>query len=230
MRIIYAGDISSAGDKLSVFAVGAATYKVNFALNDGANYRWADGVTVENGEAVLEWTVARKQIAKPVMNDKTYMVNGRTLEFIPDGFDESTMTIEGNKTSYGGTFKVTVSIKDKNNYEWADSSVEDITFDWKVVGWDTVFVIVASVLGVIAGAAAIAIGVQYLLHVKRKKAEALQAAATERAVAEPVAENAQSAHGEKEASESEVQGAEQPEVSGGESDADEATKEEDGNV
>lgn len=230
MRIIYAGDISSAGDKLSVFAVGAATYKVNFALNDGANYRWADGVTVENGEAVLEWTVARKQIAKPVMNDKTYMVNGRTLEFIPDGFDESTMTIEGNKTSYGGTFKVTVSIKDKNNYEWADSSVEDITFDWKVVGWDTVFVIVASVLGVIAGAAAIAIGVQYLLHVKRKKAEALQAAATERAVAEPVAENAQSAHGEKEASESEVQGAEQPEVSGGESAADEATKEEDGNV
>ncbi len=230
MRIIYAGDISSAGDKLSVFAVGAATYKVNFALNDGANYRWADGVTVENGEAVLEWTVARKQIAKPVMNDKTYMVNGRTLEFIPDGFDESTMTIEGNKTSYGGTFKVTVSIKDKNNYEWADSSVEDITFDWKVVGWDTVFVIVASVLGVIAGAAAIAIGVQYLLHVKRKKAEALQAAATERTVAEPVAENAQSAHGEKEASESEVQGAEQPEVSGGESAADEATKEEDGNV
>lgn len=230
MRIIYAGDISSAGDKLSVFAVGAATYKVNFALNDGANYRWADGVTVENGEAVLEWTVARKQIAKPVMNDKTYMVNGRTLEFIPDGFDESTMTIEGNKTSYGGTFKVTVSIKDKNNYEWADSSVEDITFDWKVVGWDTVFVIVASVLGVIAGAAAIAIGVQYLLHVKRKKAEALQAAATERAVAEPVAENAQSAHGEKEASESEVQSAEQPEVSGGESAADEATKEEDGNV
>ncbi|HBN12058.1 MAG TPA: hypothetical protein DD415_00410 [Clostridiales bacterium] len=255
MRIIYSGDISSAGNKLSVFAVGAATYKVLFALNDGDNYRWADGVTVENGEAVLEWTVARKQIAKPVMNDKTYMVNGRTLEFIPDGFDESTMTIEGNKTSYGGTFTVTVSIKDKNNYEWADSSVEDITFDWKVVGWDTVFVIVASVLGVIAGAAAIAIGVQYLLHRKRKKAEALQTAEAEQAIAETVAENTQAAQvgGEalENAEQSEAEGSDgappeahedgeqpepevnddgaQPEESGDESAADEHKKEEDGN-
>lgn len=255
MRIIYSGDISSAGDKLSVFAVGAATYKVLFALNDGDNYRWADGVTVENGEAVLEWTVARKQIAKPVMNDKTYMVNGRTLEFIPDGFDESTMTIEGNKTSYGGTFTVTVSIKDKNNYEWADSSVEDITFDWKVVGWDTVFVIVASVLGVIAGAAAIAIGVQYLLHRKRKKAEALRTAAAEQAIAETVSKNTQAAQigGEalENAEQSEAEGSDgappeahedgeqpepevnddgaQPEESGDESAADEHKKEEDGN-
>ena len=80
------------------------------------------------------------------------------------------MDIEGNKISYGGVFKVTVSIKDSVNYEWADSSVEDITFDWVVVGWDTVFIIVTSVLGVVAGIAAGAIGIQYLVHRRRKTA------------------------------------------------------------
>lgn len=169
MRIVYDGDMAS-GENVLLFAVNAAEYSAHIVLIDSDNYAWEQTLTDEDGNALLKWNVARKKIEKPTMNTNTFIVNGGTLTFIPVGFDENTMDIEGNKISYGGVFKVTVSIKDSVNYEWADSSVEDITFDWVVVGWDTVFIIVTSVLGVVAGIAAGAIGIQYLVHRRRKTA------------------------------------------------------------
>ena len=169
MRIVYDGDMAS-GENVLLFAVNAAEYSAHIVLIDSDNYVWEQTLTDEDGNALLKWNVARKKIEKPTMNTNTFIVNGGTLTFIPVGFDENTMDIEGNKISYGGVFKVTVSIKDSVNYEWADSSVEDITFDWVVVGWDTVFIIVTSVLGVVAGIAAGAIGIQYLVHRRRKTA------------------------------------------------------------
>ncbi len=185
MRIVYEGEMSS-GNNIAVFALNAGKYTVRFVLNNPDNYEWTE---TKDEDAVLEWVVNRKKIEKPTMNTSMFMVNGRTLTFIPVGFDESTMDISGNRTSYGGAFEVTVSIKDTLNYEWADGSVEDITFDWIVVGWDTVFVIVISVLGVGVGVAAIAIGAQYLLHRRKKRSEALQAAAAAQALSEISAAN-----------------------------------------
>ena len=176
----------SSGNNIAVFALNAGKYTVRFVLNNPDNYEWTE---TKDEDAVLEWVVNRKKIEKPTMNTSMFMVNGRTLTFIPVGFDESTMDISGNRTSYGGAFEVTVSIKDTLNYEWADGSVEDITFDWIVVGWDTVFVIVISVLGVGVGVAAIAIGAQYLLHRRKKRSEALQAAAAAQALSEISAAN-----------------------------------------
>ncbi|MCM1131423.1 MAG: hypothetical protein NC310_04955 [Roseburia sp.] len=170
MRMLYDGD-SSLGNTVSVYGLNANTYVVKFVLNDSLNYTWEEGTTLDNGDAIIYWNVARKQIAKPTMNTSMFMVNGGTLTFIPVGFDEETMNIEGNKTTYGGSFKVTVTLKDPTNFEWSDSSVDSVVFDWFVVGWDTVFIIVVSVIGIIAGVAAIAILVQYLLHRRKKKKE-----------------------------------------------------------
>lgn len=198
MRVIYEGDMSSAGT-LAVYAVNAGEYKVYLALNDADNYMWEEGTELSEGNAVLIWKIARKRLEKPTMNTELYMVNGGTLTFIPNGFDEETMSISGNTTSYGGAFEVTVSIKDKVNYEWADGTAEDIAFDWIVVGWDTVFVIVVSVLGVVGGIAAVAIGVQYGLH-KRKKRVAAAAQASAAAVGEVTAPPEQQPAAEEEPS------------------------------
>ena len=191
MRIIYGGD-TLIENSVAVFAVNAGTYAIRFSLNDADNYAWTDETELDaDGNAVLYWTVARKKLAKPTMTSDMYMVNGKTLTFIPDGFDEQTMDISGNRTSYGGAFDVTVSLKDPSNYEWADSSVEDVTLVWVVVGWDTVFIIVVSVLGVIAGVAGIAIGIQYLVHRRKKIGELALETASAEAVQPQSAENAQ---------------------------------------
>lgn len=170
MRMIYDGD-SSVGNVVAIYGLEAKTYMVSFALNDSTNYTWDSNTTIENEQAILQWKVGRKQLAKPTMNTSMFMVNGGTLTFIPVGFDEETMEIEGNKTSYGGSFKVTVTIKDTQNYEWIDGTVDEVIFDWFVVGWDTVFIIVVSVIGIIAAIAGIAIVIQYALHKRKKKKE-----------------------------------------------------------
>lgn len=170
MRMIYDGD-SSVGNTVSIFGLDAKTYVVSFALNDSTNYAWSEDTPMEDGNAILQWKVGRKQLEKPTMNTNMFMVNGGTLTFIPVGFDEETMAIEGNKTSYGGSFLVKVTIKDTQNFEWTDGTIDEIVFDWYVVGWDTVFIIVVSVLGIIAGIAGIAIIIQYVLHKRKKKKE-----------------------------------------------------------
>lgn len=180
MRIIYDGD-TAISSFVAVFAVNAGTYTVKFALNDSVNYVWTKGVALDSdGNATLTWSVARKKLEKPTMNTDRYMVNGKTLTFIPDGFDEETMSIIGNKTSYGGVFDVEVLLKDTVNYEWTDATVAEVTFAWTVVGWDTVFIIVVSALGVVAGIAGLVILIQFAVHkVKKRKERAADKAADE---------------------------------------------------
>ncbi len=174
----YTEGYAATAEGVVLRALNAGAYTVKFRISDASNYRWDEGVALdESGDAVLVWNVARKKIEKPTANTSTFIVNGGMLRYMPVGFDETTMEIAGNEISYGGTFKVTVTLKDPFNFEWADSTTDAIEFDWSVVGWDTIFVIVMSSLGVVAGISAIAIGIQYLVHRRRKRVEAAAEAA-----------------------------------------------------
>ena len=166
MNLDYEGKTNVSGGRITLVAVNAGTYTVKLTIAGNNNYRWQN---TEADEVILSWTVAPKAVAKPVANTNGFMVNGQVLTYIPVGFDEEIMTIEGNRTAYGGEFTVTVGLKDKANYVWEDGGVEDITFDWTVTGINTVFKIVVSVLSGVAGIAIIAAGVQLLLDRRRKR-------------------------------------------------------------
>lgn len=172
MSIHYDGISNINGNIVTVYATDADTYTIKLALRNDGNYSWTDNVTLdEDGYAVLTWTIAKKKVAVPTDNTGSFVVNGSTLVYIPNGFDASIMDITGNTTSYGGTFRVTVTLKDTNNYEWeieADGVIRNAyDFTWNVVGADTVFGAVMGVLGGLVGAAAIAVLVQFLIHRKR---------------------------------------------------------------
>ena len=160
------GKSNVSGGKVTVIAVDAGTYTVKIAIANTQNYRCSG--KYEN-EIVLSWIVAHKAVAKPTANTDRFIVNGRTLTYFPEGFNEEIMTIEGNQTAYGGEFTVTVGLKDKANYVWADGGVEDITFEWTVTGINTVFKIVVSSLLGVCGVAVLAAGVQLLLDRRRKR-------------------------------------------------------------
>ena len=81
------------------------------------------------------------------------------------------MKIEDNTSGYGGTFKATVSLIDTANYEWADGSTDSVIFEWHVVGADSVFVVVISILSVLVAGAAVAGGVEGFFYYKKKKEE-----------------------------------------------------------
>lgn len=159
-------------DLIKIIATNAGSYRVTVELANEQNYVWAEGTSQDgDGNALLTWTIARKKLARPTHNDATLIVNGRELAYYPIGFDASVMSISDNTSGYGGTFKATVSLIDTDNYEWADGSTDDVFFEWYVVGADSVFAVVISILSVLAAAAAVTGGVEGFLYYKKKKEE-----------------------------------------------------------
>lgn len=166
MNLDYEGKSNVSGGRVTIVAVDAGTYTVKISLANTHNYRW---VGDNENEITLSWTIAPKAVAKPTENTDRFIVNGRTLTYLPEGFDEEIMTIDGNQTAYGGEFTVTVGLKDKSNYVWADGGVEDITFKWTVTGINTVFKVIVASLSGVCGVAVLAAGVQLLLDRRRKR-------------------------------------------------------------
>lgn len=176
MRISYGGESMIVdGNNIQLVATNAGVYKATLSLINSQNYRWSNDAELDGEIAVLTWTIAKKKVGKPTANDSTYIVNGSNLTYYPIGYDADIMDIKGNTSGYGGSFTATVSLKDTDNYEWADGASGDITFNWKVVGGDTVFAAVAGTLGGLAGVAAIAVGIQVFLHYRKKRMEAGEA-------------------------------------------------------
>lgn len=173
MRILYDG--IEEGEGIYVTATNANTYAVTIALTQAENYRFAAGENGSGEEVTLTWVVARKKIAMPKPNDQTYTVNGGTLTYLPEGFDPELMQISGNETSNGGTYEAVISLKDPQNYEWegraSGEECADVTIAWNVVGWDSVFRVLAGVLGGLTGGALLAAGLQCVLHGRRKRLE-----------------------------------------------------------
>lgn len=173
MRILY--DNIEEGEGIYVTATNANTYAVTIALTQAENYRWAAGENGSGEEVTLTWVVARKKIAMPKPNDQTYTVNGGTLTYLPEGFNPELMQISGNETSNGGTYEAVISLKDPQNYEWegraSGEECADVMIAWNVAGWDSVFRVIAGVLGGLTGGALLAAGLQCMLHGRRKRLE-----------------------------------------------------------
>ena len=179
------GTVVPDGENISVTATNAGTYKILIALGDTDNYCWAEGTQLEGGNVVCEWTVNRKKLTVPTANPRApQMVTGGTLTNIPIGFDPETMDIKNNTTSYGDTYTMIITLKDPDNYEWAnladDAKFAPVEIGWVVLGWEAVFVIIASVLGGFAGIALIGVGAQCLLHWRKKRLQEAAEAEAER--------------------------------------------------
>lgn len=169
MEITYDGISDLKGGELWVYALNAGEYRITLALKDSDNYRWSDNVSLDGGKAVIVWNVAKKKVAVPTADTKVYVVNGKTLVYFPNGFDENVMGIEGNTTGYGGNHQVTVYLLDPDNYEWESGGTSSFVFVWQVVGGETVFAIVTSVFGGLAFAAGVCALVQFVGHKRRLK-------------------------------------------------------------
>ena len=165
MNLVY-DDINVNGGHIIARATNAGTYEIKLSIADTHNYCWQG---TSDNEITLTWTIAPKAIAKPTENTSKFIVNGKMLTYIPEGFDEETMTISGNETAYGGNFPVTIGLKDKSNYVWAEGGTDEFTLTWNVVGINTVFIIVASVLGGASAIALIALGIQLIRDKRRRR-------------------------------------------------------------
>lgn len=166
------GNIERNGGKYVLHYTNAGAYEATVFIIDKDNYEWASDVLKDgDGNAVLQWNVAKKVIAQPKKDNPALMVNGSILEFFPEGFDSSLMTITDNQSGYGGEFTAYVTLIDPDNYEWEGTTEITLPYTWKVLGANVLFGII---IGSIGGADLIAAAVAIVLFVKYRQKKRLE--------------------------------------------------------
>lgn len=158
------------GDSVTITATNAGTYTIYIWITDTTNYTWADGAKLNDDDQLeLLWTIQKRAVDKPTENTDLFVVNGSLLTYLPVGFDDTIMGIRGNTTGYGGKFKVSVYLLDTDNYIWSDGTSDTITYEWEVVGVNTVFTVTVVVISVAVAAALAVGGIQIGLQKRKKK-------------------------------------------------------------
>ncbi len=77
------------------------------------------------------FSISKAKLEKP-KGSGTFEYDGSEKEYIPNGYNNATMNITGNKATAVGNYNATVSLKDKHNYMWNDGGVEDIILSYSV--------------------------------------------------------------------------------------------------
>lgn len=84
-----------------------------------------------SGSTTKAFTITPKLLTKPTAPG-SFTYNGKTQTYIPSGFDSSTMNISNNTRIDAGSQTVTVSLKDKTNYNWSDGTTTDLTYTFTI--------------------------------------------------------------------------------------------------
>ena len=116
-------------------ATDAGVYAVQVELlSNNYVWKWNEEDRIVN----LGWEILKQSITKPTDNNCTYRFVSKSEQqtFVPTDFDSSTMTISGNKQAEAGTYELTIEIKDKVNYQWANTiSTENqnpVVLEWSI--------------------------------------------------------------------------------------------------
>ena len=104
-------------------------YLLNAKVEGTENYI---GVTSE-----IEFQITKRNIEKPSQNTSVFLYNGAEQSYFAS--ENVAYTITGNKQTNAGVFAVGVMLNDKDNYQWNDGTVADLSFTWvigkaKIVG------------------------------------------------------------------------------------------------
>ncbi len=105
-------------------------YTAVVSLKDATNYVWAE--TNNNFELYYNWGIVKKRLVKPVTG-QALEYNSQDQNYSIQGFDENTMAVSGEITgTIVDEYIVTISLKDKDNYCWVDTSTDDISVKWNI--------------------------------------------------------------------------------------------------
>ena len=106
-------------------------YYVNIALTNTRNYRWENNTY---NAIRLEWNILPKMIEKPELTTQSYEYDGNVKQYIISNQDINkyySIMSNGSATNVGN-YNVVVALIDKNNYCWADSSMDNLTQIWSI--------------------------------------------------------------------------------------------------
>ena len=98
------------------------------------NYSYYVGQHSMNPTFKLVIEEPKSTIAKPVVKKYTYLYNdGKLINFVPEGFDSSTMEIAYNMQKSIGKYQAKITLRDAWNTTWADKTTDSIYIEYEII-------------------------------------------------------------------------------------------------
>ena len=123
LEVSYTGTGSTTYNSTTA-PTNAGAYKVTYKVpNSNANYV---------GEATFNFTIKKAQLSKVTLKHSSYTYTGEDIDIELNGFDGLYMNLLGSFGEFVPivknvkTYNFSVSLKDKNNYEWSDGTTDYI--------------------------------------------------------------------------------------------------------
>ena len=103
----------------------AGTYTVTYKVPDAnTNY---------TGTFSVAFTIKKATLEKVTLVKDTYEYTGDEIVSQDSNFDLNKMNFSGDiKATNVGNYSITVSLKDKDNYEWKDGTTTDVVINWSI--------------------------------------------------------------------------------------------------
>ncbi len=95
-----------------------------------ASFAEADNNYKLPAETTKSYTIAKAKVQKPVADTTKYIYNGEEQTYQIANSDY--YQVAGNNRTDAGVYDVKVSLIDKTNYEWTDSTIGDLSFEFVI--------------------------------------------------------------------------------------------------
>ena len=125
-------------NELEIFynGIGSTTYSSKFAPVDAGTYTITYKVKDSNpnyvGSVTYAFTIKKAQLNKPTASTTSFVYDG-TSKGYSSFHDSKIFDFTGTNTATNvGNYSLTISLKDKNNYEWKDGTTTDVVINWSI--------------------------------------------------------------------------------------------------
>ena len=124
LEVLYKGT-GSTNYNSATAPTNAGTYTVTYKVPDtNANY---------TGTFSVAFTIKKVQLEKVTLVENTFEYTGDEIVSQDSNFDSNKMNFSGDiKATNVGNYSITVSLKDKDNYEWKDGTTTDLVLNWSI--------------------------------------------------------------------------------------------------
>lgn len=126
-------------DDLEVLYKGTGSTTYNSATaptNAGiytVTYKVPDANTNYTGTFSVAFTIKKATLEKVTLVKDTYEYTGDEIVSQDSNFDLNKMNFSGDiKATNVGNYSITVSLKDKDNYEWKDGTTTNLVLNWSI--------------------------------------------------------------------------------------------------
>ena len=134
---VNAGTVNVSDLEVKYQGTGTTSYNSDTApTNTGTytvTYKVADSNSDYTGTFSVAFTIKKAQLEKVTLVEDTFEYTGDEIVPQDSNFDLNKMNFSGDiKATNVGNYSITVSLKDKDNYEWKDGTTTDLVLNWSI--------------------------------------------------------------------------------------------------